>query len=463
LLAKRIKGNVAAVTAAAATATTILIVSTGRHGTDELAVSCLIATAWFAWFLVGRMAKRWALAWSIALLLVLAAATGVGIRAFITFYIPVVFFRRPLLVWRRIASPAHWVTLASVLLLFSMWVFITPGGGVFVTLSSAGEVMLPREPTAYGSRLLYFPVACILLGLPWACLAWPGFCAAFRPLEERPDVGSFLRTLVLSLLIAAWLWPAVNYFQLTVVAAPLAVLVALHYQLLVRRHYQGITHVVNAFTYLMYGAGILIILSGIVFTLRLIVFHGVPAFEWGLRTVSVAVALVAFWALNRQQWCRQVWFRLTLNMTVLVFVASNVYLPIQSARRNHELNAARFLAQNIPVQAPVYKLTRAPMLVERWYMQRRVVDVLATEELPAEEEVLYVLGGPRPPILVTRTWEPCSPPVQLDCSHRLKLHWFPDTAPLAAIRTECQETQTVGTAVARVYRGVLRRQDDVLP
>ena len=55
-----------------------------------------------------------------------------------------------------------------------------------------------------------------------------------------------------------------------------------------------------------------------------------------------------------------------------------------------------------------------------------MVDVSDLEaDLPTDEQTVFVLGGPRPPILPTRTWESWSESVQIKRSLHARFVWMP--------------------------------------
>jgi 4-amino-4-deoxy-L-arabinose transferase-like glycosyltransferase len=227
-------GPVAGAVAAAMVICNPAALRAGTRAQSEPLLALLLCAAWMTWYSVGQRRKRWTLAWIGAMLFVVPAAFTAGARAVAFFYLPFIFLRRPVKGRRRLLLPSHLAVLAVTVGVLVFWLRQVPNQ-IFLPWNELNT--LPRVTLSYPVEMILFPIKCILYLMPWPFLFWPAFCMAYRPLESSPVVFHYLRTIVISAFVAAWLTPKLSPLALLPALGPIAIMTGLHAELLVRRHH----------------------------------------------------------------------------------------------------------------------------------------------------------------------------------------------------------------------------------
>jgi hypothetical protein len=112
----------------------------------------------------------------------------------------------------------------------------------------------------------------------------------------------------------------------------------------------------------------------------------------------------------------------------------------------------------LPPEVEVVYVARPPLVIESFYLRRLVLKVQNLEEdLPAEEPVVYVVGGAQAPILPSRVWSAASP---LMDSRRRNAHvwnWLPGNWCLFRVEVKPRDPSDSHTpSPIRLYRGERR-------
>lgn len=459
-MAARAGGHLAGVVAAAMVLGSACVLSEARQGGAEPVAALLLAGAWFSWYRLGRVRRRWGLAWCVGLLLALLAFFGIGIVAFLFFYYPFLFLRRPLRVWRRFWVPGHLVMGAAVIMVLGLWLYAAPEQTALPwktirsSLSAAGD-------GGVLAHLVTFPFACAVALLPWVFLAWPGFCVAFRAVERTPIFCRFLRTIVLSVWVTAWLLPGVEPAKLLPLVGPLAVLTGLHADILLRRHAGLILGLLRAMLWLtlaLGGAGL--VLLGL-HTAGVVVFAGLEPARAVISAGLLAGALLLAGWLRRRGGADPLWLRLTLAVLAIQFCYLALYTPYRMLFYDRRRLSAQLLSGGLPPEVTVYKSHEGFLAAETTYIPRVLQRITSPADLPALEPVVFVLGPAKPPILETRRWEACSPPVNVRQRCGPRLAWAPAEEGLVRVEREWLPLeQESANSVVRMYRGILRPNVD---
>jgi 4-amino-4-deoxy-L-arabinose transferase-like glycosyltransferase len=227
-------GPVAGAVAAAVVICNPATLRCGTRAQSEPLLALLLCAAWMTWYSVGQRRKHWALAWAGAMLFVIPAAFTAGARAVAFFYLPFVFLRRPVKGRRRLLLPAHLVVLAATVAVIVFWLRRVPDQ-IFLPWNELNT--MPKVTLSYPVEMILFPLKSLLYLMPWPFLFWPAFCMAYRPLESSPVVFHYLRTIVVSAFVAAWLIPKLSPLVLMPALGPIAIMTGLHAELLIRRHH----------------------------------------------------------------------------------------------------------------------------------------------------------------------------------------------------------------------------------
>jgi 4-amino-4-deoxy-L-arabinose transferase-like glycosyltransferase len=457
LTASNAAGNLAGLVAASMVLTSVACLREGVVAGDDTLFAFFLGAAWLAWFWFGRERQTWWLAWLVSLTAVLLATFTSGIQAFVCFYLPLLFVRRPLRRWQRFFSVGHIVALALAVAVLIYWHRTVPGQ-TLLPWSTLVLRAVPEDTGSYVAHLVSFPLKSVVLVLPWLFLAWPGFCLAYRPLEKNPVFCHFLRTILFSLFLASWALPRSSPRVLMPLIGPLAILTAVHYEILVRRHYLDLQRLIRVL------AGIAVALAGLGSIASALHLTGlVDLSGWSARTTTVMLALlvvaggVSWWG-HRHASLRPVWVMFLLSFSMMCLVQRAVHPPWQAWLGNSRRGNAEILRAEVPETETVHKTVRRLMLAECFYLQRRIRQIAdLDQDLPEDAPTVYVLGGEKPPILPTRSWRACSKRVDLRLHASPFAVWLPGgrclvrITPVPAPRTEPEREGTVC-----MYRGDLR-------
>ncbi len=454
LMARRVGGGASSQVAMLVVFSPILCLVAGRTATGHALSAFLLSTAWFVWYYLGRVKHRWSLAWALALTLVLVAAFHGGPRAFVVFYFPLFFLRRPLKVWRRLRMPQHLIFLGLALLIFVPWFHGQMKDAFLLPLES-----VLAEPGASLRNVFRFPFRAFALMLPAPFFFWPGFCAAFRPLEKDAELASFMRTLVLPLFLAFWLIPQAEPIDLLVLLPPLAVLAGMHYEILMRRYSRFLLRGFNFCERVLLAAVSALSVAWLLVALGLIEIERLPGLHaWS--AVASGVALVLLLISLRRAGCLYlpVWLRLAAMVAVACLLVTVGWLPTRSIFLRMHNDRAAVLRRQVPAGATVYKLTPMPLPKESFYLKRKVVFVDFPAQLPDQPEAVWVLGGFNPPLTDRFTWTPASDLVDPEDDYAAEFDWWPGGRKILRVRVR-RRPGDLPEALAgiRMYRGERRR------
>jgi len=448
---RREEGRLAGMVAGAAILTALWLAARTRISAGDALAACLVALGWLAFYWLGHVHRRWNAMWIVALLPVLLASLETGLRTFAVFYFPLCFLRRPLRIWQRMLNPVHITALVAALVIHRFWLY---GGVVAVfTTRAAG----PAAATgSYVGGLVTYPFRCLVLALPWALFAWPGFCAAFRPAEKRPVFTSFLRTLLVTLFLVGWILPAVRPLVLLPLVCPLAALTGANYDLLVRRYGRELNRILALTTLAVAVVAGLALLGAVAHATGLFELAGLSRNAWGLATAAFLGALLPLGVGCLRAAARTPWLRLACIATAAALIGSALYGTLAPVYRFPQRSNGHTLAAAVPPNATVYDLTGMAQAAERFYLGRPVIRLATADDLPADPDTIYLLGLARPPVLETRTWTECSPAVCVGQRPEPVLEWRPRAGILARLGLVWEQDPGARDRIVRMYRGVRR-------
>jgi 4-amino-4-deoxy-L-arabinose transferase-like glycosyltransferase len=464
--AARAVGHLGGALAAGMVLASIPAFRVGTVADEEAVVAFLIGLAWLSWYRLGRIARRWNLAWICSHLLVAAASFATGVEALVMFYFPLFFLRRPLRAAPRMRLPGFSAGLVLYVLVILAWGRLAPGRVLFPwsVAVAAGE----NGGGVYPWRLVWFPLLCALYLLPWSSMAWAGFCVAFRPVERTPVLCKFLRTLVCSNFIFCWLFPGIGVLALFRTLLPLAVLTGIEYEILVRRYHRNLVRVpwALAVASAVLGSGIVVLLG--LHLCRVVVFEPLVWSVWFRILVWSCVAVgLSLWIVRRGLSTGPVWLGFVLATAAIRFLYLAVAPTAVAALGPDPRIQGAALAQNIPPDHVVYRYGVPALSACTFYLGRPVIELRGPADLPQPDDVpvLYVLGGVQAPLLdlENRRWEACSAPVRLRSDPSLRLVREPGDGALFRLVLRERVVAGAGSVVEptlRVYRGRLRPAEE---
>ena len=457
LMARRAGGKIAGVVAAAMVLSSPICLREGPRAGSEPVFAVFLSAAWFAWYRFGVEERKWGVAWAAAVLLVTAATMTVGVRAIACFYLPLFCLRDPLRGWRRMLVPAHFAMLVFLIVALALWSLVIAPGQTLLPWNTLVLGAVPTGTQSYVKDILQFPIKCAGYLLPWTFLAWPAFCLAYRPLERGNVAFRYLRTIVVSLFLAAWFLPGISARALLPLICPLAVLTGLHYEILVRRHYSALLKLHKLMLALALAAALACVGVCCLHLAGIIVFAEVGGLMLAFSMLLAILAAVLVCWLGTKGATASFWARLVLGIVALRLVVFAVATPWHVCLHSEARATGAVLAGAVPEGATVYRAYARRLVCECFYLRRPVVRVVnVDEELPAAEAEIYVLTGVKPPIVPTRAWTACSPGIDLRRRPIVRVTWFPGGRCLVRMQPGYEKLADVRRfAILRMYRGVL--------
>lgn len=454
LFARRLQGPFAGTVAAAMILTCIVSFRVGSRAQSEILNTLLLNAAWFAWFYWGQERKRWYLGWGVAMACLFLAVLAVGAKAVFFFYFPMLFMRRSLNLPHHLQSPAHICMVSLFALAVMAWVFITPNQP-FLTWNTTIAAAVAEPTAGYFSRLLHFPWKCLLYLCPWAVFIWSPFCLALRQFEQNNTACRYLRTIIFCHALLFWLLPHTSPLDLLPVFGALAVLVGIHFEIVIRRYQHIFIRVIKIAAWIVTTVSVAAAAAWIGVSNDLFIIEGFsPKLAALFGALLIVNAALLHAQVTRQEtkrtfrssllWCvcgfrvlsiclvltLSTWANEDRRLTALALAghapAESVPLPTDSAS-SMALPAeppATITFASMSDEVDVIYLHSSPrelFLVETFYLGKRVRLIEnPAQELPADAKTVVVLAA-REPAVPSRTWEAISPKVDMTLRRRVNI------------------------------------------
>ena len=422
LLARSAGGTAAGGIAAAVWLTSNIVMEKTLDGYPNLMAVFFIYAGQFLWFTLGQKYNRWDAAWIAAGIFASLAFYTMGIPALMCFVVPFIFQRRPLSIKHKLQRPGAIAAIIMVALTILIW---------FIPYFRAPEEII--EPVEYNfsgyySHLIYFPFDLIWRLLPWSLIAWPAFCAAYRPLDPTPIFSRFLRTLFISNFFLLWLSPLTDVRDMVLLVPPLAILIALNYSILMRRYGSFYWKILRIFPYLTVILGIVTValfLAENSFMEQALTLLRIDPQILDFRlertaTINGVAAGTIIFLIRLYMLCRRkgmpLWVITTLVMTVPMLFMWAVTRPYTSQKMPKRKWAAEMNSkisnQNIN---HIYKWNISGLYGECFYLGIPVTEIDELEQLPKQPDEIFLLGTSFPQ-LPERNWSKIAETRLLDAS-----------------------------------------------
>jgi 4-amino-4-deoxy-L-arabinose transferase-like glycosyltransferase len=404
-------GPQAAAVSAAAVISNCFVFRVGLNGEPDLMGALFLDAAWLGWYRLSRERKRWLYAWLVAHVFVLLAVLTIGLHAILYFYLPIVALRRPIKARRRLLKTEHLLSAAMLLMFVGLWIALSPSRETAVARFL--ESFHPEGTLGtYLQHIVTFPFLAAFFFMPWTFLVWPAFCVAFRPLEQAPVLGRYLRTIVVSLFLCFWFIPLPES-TLAPLLGPLALLIGVNYDILVRRHGRKLELIPKVLAVVGLGFAAIIFVVGWM--------HKPPVVPRDPAVVVSAflclgLAAVGAYAVFSHHLHGPVWLHVIVGVLIIRLAALSSYTVYEAELGNQRKRDALTLVRQLPEDVPIYWLTEAPreIPVRIYYAKRAVYIIRSTEALPGKDDIVYLLASNNAPISEGRIWEQGSELVTLD-------------------------------------------------
>ena len=459
-LGRRHGGRDGAIAAAVACACAIASVSAGRQASGHALTALFLNAAWFSWYTLGRDSRKWGVAWAVALGIVLVASFHTGVKAFLIFYFPLFFLRRPIKVWRRIVMVRHLAFLATVFALYL--VFQSSMNGTPITIEALGRWFEAERGAIQLGDIFAYPVRWFVFLLPAVLLFWPGFCAAFRTLERDRQCASFMRTIVVTLSLSMWIVPNTSARDLVILMPPLAVLAGMHYEYLVRRHAQVADRLLRSLLIIAFVAACIGLLVGLITILRVVDLQAISGTNQLFAAIMIVVAAAVSALSLRSPDPQPIWLKLAILMIVFQNLTVGMTFPLREAFDSEARDRGLAMRNELPDSTRVYRLSSLPLLPETFYLDHPVIDLASPQNLPQDEETVYVLAGYDPPLTESRVWHALGAAYPTDSRYVPRNEWFVERSTLFRLKRQIETpTPPSPNLVVRLYRGTIPEETTI--
>jgi len=411
----RARDFTAAAVAAAMFWSSNIVLEKSWDGYPSTTVMFGLLAAQLVWLYLGSRKNNWNLAWVASCVILALTFYAGGFYVFFLFFLPMIFLRRPLTLWPKLAMPGMLIGLAvlgAVIVLWDLPFHLLPA-------NTPVQRWWPEwQKWDYLENLLHFPVDVVVRFTPWIILAWAPFCVALQALDPTPLFSKYLRAITLTTLVFLWLSPETESYDLIYLAAPFSMLCGMYYESAVMRYAPRLRFLTG------YGGGIFILGTalGILFFCTspesliavFVSLHESIAFREILtyRTMALAVGSILLVAAGFVYWGpsrKPVWTCLLLAVLSAVSFFHLVMFPYRIQNQDHREMAkllARKLEQdrkNHSSPAKIFKLNISDLYSECSLLNARVRKISVLDELPMREDVIYLVSTEFPQ-LPDRIW-----------------------------------------------------------
>ncbi len=409
-------GRHAAGIGAAAVASAVLITSNivlekAVDGYPDMLGVLFLFAGWMFWFRIGVVRGDWNLAWPVSLFCCGLAFYTIGWAGIIFFFIPLIFLRRPLTLWPKLQRPGFYIGLGIVLFFICLWALprITAGHMPFRSFPlRTGHV------GGYLEHLFYFPFDVAARFMPWTVFMWAPFCVALQPLDKNPIFSRYLRTIVISLFMLLWFSPFTEPRDIVLLAPPLAILTGCYYPLVVRRYGHFFLKLLRYLSYAAIPCGLFLIAfylaptgwwQNLASLERGTGFHDNPhnitaGLTYGIIIVAAGIALIF-----TPKYTLPIWSITTLLIGVIVLIFWAIPHPYKAQERQKRDMAEEIREAILRYGEMPQCIFKGPQDIglygECFYLGGKVKRITSLNELPGDEEVVFLLSS-EPPMDPTR-------------------------------------------------------------
>ncbi|NQZ66543.1 MAG: hypothetical protein HRT89_00610 [Lentisphaeria bacterium] len=407
ITAKRISGNNAGAVAAVSVLASGVALQNGLIADEHTLFALFIGSAWLVWFYMGRVQKKWVICWSICHTLVFFALMTGGIKALFLFYFPLFWLRKPINIWRRLYQYDHLISLSIFMIIVILYVFLFPEFNYeFYHFRTSVQPGASNGFGGYLSHLAYFPFKMAIGYIPWVFFCWPTFCNAFRPLEHQPLLSSYLRTIITSLFFFFWIIPFGDPIIILSLIAPMAILIANNYDLLVRRYGHQLLYITKITAVVVIIAGMVAVSFAYISSQDIVNANFSLLSIFSIVSLVVISLLLSFYMLKTKI-PLPCWLLILMSVISVKFMYSGSYQVYRYIVKSDNRMLAKTLTEKLPEDTVLYWIKKEKEQnhfdSEFYYMGHKVAVVTKETDLP-NEQFIYVIGNENQPIVLNREW-----------------------------------------------------------
>ncbi len=394
--AARAAGHSAGVTAGTVVMCAMsLAYGTITNGNIILATACL-TYSWMTLYRLHRVyAKKWTMIWLLALPGVFLAIFAIGLPALVIFYLPFLFFRRPIKLRYRLLQVNH-------LFIISVYSVLSYIAWSFIFGEDSAIIYCATSHSSFWQQLH----SMLQLFTPWLLLGWPIYCFAFQSIETTKVFNHFCRVILTSSIIFALVLS--NQPDMVLICLPLfAIGTGVHYDILTRRYYIQIKKIMR----LVFCLLIAIFITNLIITTMY--FTGPKLFISNITDqsiylslgISIIGVLMILYIHKKRGSFLVLSARLGIISTIVVIgVHSLLNLELNGtmiSNKSH-YNQLNLLSSKSEL---LYSLHSTDISQELFHVKNTIKFIDNAEQLPLEAMDVYVITAGEAPILETRKWE----------------------------------------------------------
>ncbi|MEI6056303.1 MAG: hypothetical protein WCR55_09635 [Lentisphaerota bacterium] len=426
----RIAGIQSAVVGSAFMMSTMLMLGKAIDGNPFTLGITLILLGWLLWYYCAAIKGSWNKAWIYGSIFCGLAFYTIGWAALFYFFLPLIFSRRPLTIWKRLNTAGFKIGMVIIAAFVGLWMIhrfdsVNP-------MSITTDDFSAFFTSNYLKDFIIYPFQLAFRLLPWTFIAWPAFCVAYHPLDKNPIFSRFLRTLFLSVFFVLWFSPDKDAKLSLLLVAPLAIMAGMHYWLAVRRNGYTIHLLISIVIYLftIYSAvsfflfmlpqtiwaktDFFKILQAGVFQNGISFFfssHSIMGMAQTLLALLIGLATIIF----RKK--ISVWLHSLCAGLIFMLCFWAITIPYRSQDNQAKLIASQIkndIGDDYSPNLTIYKGAEiADMYVLGAYIGCHIKKIHSYDQIPTSIKTAYVLTL-NPPIYPERQWTKVSSPVYND-------------------------------------------------
>lgn len=425
----RIAGIQAAVVSSAFMMSTLIMLGKAIDGNPFTLGIALILIGWLIWYYEAAMKGSWNKAWIYSSIFCGLAFYTIGWLAFFYFFLPLVFSRRPLTIWKKLNTSGFKIGLLIVCAFITAW--LIPRFDSVNPMSITSDDFSAFFTPDYLKGILIYPFQLGFRLLPWTLIAWPAFCVAYHPLDKNPIFSRFLRTIFLSLFFVLWFSPDKDAKLNLILIAPLAIMAGMHYWLAVRRNGYHIHILLSIMVYIFTAYSALFFLlfmlpqtiwmnTDFFRILQAGIFRNGISFFFSHTLMGMTQTLLAFLIgliiiIFRKK--TTVWLHSLCASLIFTLCFWAVIIPYRSQNDEAKLIASQIkndIGDDYNKNLTIYKGAEiADMYVLGTYLGCHIKKIHNFDQIPKDVKTAYVMTL-TPPIYPERQWIRISSPLYND-------------------------------------------------
>lgn len=422
---RKISGLQTAVVSAAAMMSSIIVMEKSIDGNPFIPAVFFLFLGWLMWYTNGVVKGNWNLAWIVSSIFCGLAFYTIGWIAIFYFFLPLIFMRRPMTIWKKLNGYGAKVGVGIIIIFVCLWVI--PRFTLVMQHPFAPENISNILPGNYLSGLLAYPLELLWRTMPWTIAFWPAFCVAYYPLDKNPIFSRFLRTIFFTLFVLMWINPSKDSRAIILLLPALSIMCGINYWLLVRRNGFTLKIVSNVLTTVFVSISVLFLLLFLfpdkIWTNNFFIFlheslfkNGVEFFQthriMGIIQTAAASALGIGAIYFRKR--IKIWFYCLLMSVIFMLFFWGVTVPYRSQSNEAKNTAAQIIADIGEDYSRCMTIFEGNDISDIYvlgiYLACNVRKIADYSMLPENSKTVYVLTL-SPPIFTERHWAKVSSPV----------------------------------------------------